>query len=64
MCTLFAGENSIIIVAGANMHMTEEDVNEAEELIKKADLVVCQGEISVEATKQALKLARKHKGIR
>lgn len=59
VCT---GENCIIIVAGANLKITQRDVEKAEELIKGSAVVVCQGEISMEATLTALKLARKHGG--
>ncbi|KAK3883855.1 hypothetical protein Pcinc_011852 [Petrolisthes cinctipes] len=55
-----SGENCIIIVAGANLKLTPRDVERAEEVIKGSDVVVCQGEISMEATLAALKLARKH----
>lgn len=55
-----SGENCIIIVAGANLKMTPEDVMLAEEIIKLSSVVVCQGEITMEATLTALTLARKH----
>ncbi|XP_076049148.1 ribokinase [Oratosquilla oratoria] len=54
------GENSIVIVAGANLKMTVDDVHEAEALLQEAKLVVCQGEISMEATLATLKSAQKH----
>ncbi|KAK7070441.1 hypothetical protein SK128_007711 [Halocaridina rubra] len=56
-----SGENCIIIVAGANLKMSVEDVAKAEEAIMHASVVVCQGEITMEATLAALKLARKYK---
>ncbi|XP_069181275.1 LOW QUALITY PROTEIN: ribokinase [Procambarus clarkii] len=55
-----AGENCIIIVAGANLKMTAADVQRAEKVIKESAVVVCQGEITTEATLAALTMARKH----
>ncbi|KAG0697397.1 Ribokinase [Chionoecetes opilio] len=56
-----AGENCIIIVAGANLKMTPGDVERAEAMIRGASVVVCQGEITPAATLTALRLARTHK---
>ena len=42
--------------------MTSNDIEDAEALIKNSKLVICQGEISEIATKQALKIAKKHNG--
>lgn len=55
-----AGENCIIIVAGANLKMTAANVEKAEPLIKESCVVVCQGEITMEATLAALTMARKY----
>lgn len=49
-------------MAGANLKITQRDVEKAEEVIKGSAVVVCQGEISMEATLAALKLARKQGG--
>jgi sugar/nucleoside kinase (ribokinase family) len=57
------GENAIVIVAGANAMLTEQDVLDAECLIKNSTVVVCQLEIRPSVTLAALKLARKHGGI-
>lgn len=54
------GENSIIVVQGANLKMTSSKVEESEEAIEKCSVLVCQGEITMEATLAALKMARKH----
>ncbi|KAF2368058.1 Ribokinase [Trinorchestia longiramus] len=54
------GENCIIIVPGANRLITVEDVDAASDVIKTAKVLVCQNEISFEATKAALILARKN----
>lgn len=56
-----SGENCIIIVAGANLKMTPADVLKAEDIIRNACVMVCQGEITMEATLTALTLARKFK---
>jgi len=52
------GNNSIIIVPGANMALTCEEVAEASEVIRGADVVVCQLEIPIEATKETFRLAK------
>lgn len=54
------GQNCIINIPGANRRITVEDVHNAEDLIKNAKVIVCQNEISEEATKAALILAKKH----
>lgn len=56
-----AGENCIVIVAGANLKMTPSDVEQAEGVIQGASVLVCQGEITPAATLAALRLAQKHK---
>lgn len=42
--------------------MTKEKVEAAESMIKSSSVLVCQGEITMEATLAALVMARKHKG--
>ncbi|KAK8391337.1 hypothetical protein O3P69_017147 [Scylla paramamosain] len=54
------GENCIIIVAGANLKLTSSNVEQAEDVIKDASVLVCQGEITPAATLTALRLARSH----
>lgn len=56
------GENCIIIVAGANLKMTKKEVEAAESMVKSSSVLVCQGEITMEATLAALVMARKHQG--
>lgn len=56
-----SGQNSIIIVAGANMHLSEADIAAAESIIKDAKVLICQLEISPASTLAALRLAKKHK---
>lgn len=52
-----------MIVSGANMSLSCEDVNRAEPLIANASVVVCQLEVTPGTTLAALKLAKKHGGI-
>ena len=42
--------------------MNEDDLNKAEEIIRKSKVLVCQLEIRSETVAAALKLARKHSG--
>lgn len=56
------GQNSIVIVSGANMLLSESDVMEAETVIKGCKVLLCQLEIANNTTLAALKLARKHNG--
>ena len=57
-----AGENSIVIVGGANLKLRSQDVLEAASLIAESKVVVCQLEVPLETTLQALRLAREHGG--
>jgi len=52
------GNNSIVIVPGANMTLTCAEVDEAAELIKSADALICQLEIPIECTKEAFRIAK------
>lgn len=58
----FPGQNAIVIVSGANLKLTETDVQRSEGLISSARVVVCQLEIKPDVTITALKLAKKHNG--
>ena len=66
MCPHFTrydtGENAIIVIPGANNHLTVEDVRNIESLIKSASVVMCQLEVQVATTLEALKLGKKHGG--
>jgi ribokinase len=53
-----AGENSIMVAAGANGAVTVEDVLAAESLMARADAVLCQLETPVAAAEQAFRIAR------
>lgn len=57
-----SGQNSIIVILGANLLLTEDDLNQAEEIIRQSKVVVCQLEIRQETVRRALELARKHQG--
>jgi len=54
------GENSIVIVAGANLLLSVDDVQRASMLISKSKVLVCQLETRPETSLAALKLARQN----
>lgn len=54
------GENSIVVVPGANARLTPADVDRAESLIRRAACVVMQLEIPLATVKHALGLCQKH----
>ena len=56
------GENSIVIISGANLLLTEDDVKAAKDIITSASVVVCQLEIKPEVTQAALSIAKKAGG--
>lgn len=53
-----SGENTIAIVPGANQAITKDDLTAAEGVIKQADILLCQCEVSMDVTRDALILAR------
>eukprot|EP00730_Choanoeca_flexa_P009701 TRINITY_DN12925_c0_g1_i1.p1 TRINITY_DN12925_c0_g1~~TRINITY_DN12925_c0_g1_i1.p1 ORF type:complete len:308 (+),score=53.17 TRINITY_DN12925_c0_g1_i1:51-974(+) len=55
-----SGQNSIVIVAGANNKITPTDINNAQDVLADAKVLLCQNEINPEATIAALTLAQKH----
>lgn len=57
------GENSIIVILGANLNMKQSDVDAAADVIAQADVLITQLEINYDITAYALKVA-KQKGIR
>ncbi|MEQ2207140.1 hypothetical protein XENOCAPTIV_007875, partial [Xenoophorus captivus] len=57
-----AGENAIVIVAGANMLLGEEELQQALPAIRKAKVLVCQLEITSQTSFQALQMAHDNKG--
>ncbi len=58
-----SGENSIVVVLGANLAVSTVDIDAAAAAIAQADVVVTQLEINYDATAYALKVA-KARGIR
>ena len=52
------GQNTIIIVGGANELLSPEDVNAARSVIESAQVLICQLEIPLETTLAALRMAR------
>lgn len=54
------GDNSIIVVPGANFAVTREVVARAEEAIKQANIVLLQLEIPLEAVTEAVRIANKY----
>ncbi len=57
---IVSGENTIIIVAGANNDLSPRDVEEAEVYIKKAKVVVFQFETPLKTTIRALEICTKY----
>ena len=51
-------ENCIVIVPGANAELSAADVRAAASVVQEADAVLCQLETPLEATLEALRLAR------
>lgn len=51
-----SGENQIVIVPGANGHLSKSDVDEAKQLIETADILIGQLETPFETTLEAFKL--------
>ena len=51
--------NSIIVVQGANSELTPDVLEQYEDLIKHAKLIVLQQEISLETNYKAIDLAEK-----
>jgi ribokinase len=52
------GQNSIVIVPGANNSLTPQDVRSARTAIAAAQLVICQIEIPLDATLEAFRVAK------
>ncbi|WP_338788299.1 ribokinase [Metabacillus sp. FJAT-53654] len=58
--TLSDGDNSIIIVSGANNFVTPEIVKQHEHIIAESDIVLLQLEVPLQSVIEAVQLARKH----
>lgn len=52
------GDNSIIVVSGANNKLTEKEIDTAEEVIKKSNIIIAQLETSEEMTLKAFVKAK------
>ncbi|WAR18888.1 RBSK-like protein [Mya arenaria] len=61
ICVDETGQNSIVIVPGANLLLSEADLAAAELVIAGSKVVVCQLEINPDVTLAALKMAKQHK---
>lgn len=59
ICVEESGQNSIVIVPGANLLLDEGDLQWAESLIQGSKVIVCQLEVAPQVTLAALKMARK-----
>lgn len=57
-----AGENAIVIVAGANLLMGDEELRQALPAVSRAKVLVCQLEINAQTSLQALRMAQENKG--
>ncbi|HYK72456.1 MAG TPA: ribokinase, partial [Pseudoneobacillus sp.] len=59
--TLSKGDNSIIVVPGANNHVTPEFIDKHEEMIAKSSMLLLQLEIPLESVMRATELAKKYR---
>jgi ribokinase len=55
-----AGENSIVVVPGANGRLTPEDVSDSEAAFQGARVLLVQLEVPIDAIVAAVRLARRH----
>lgn len=60
---IFTGENSIVIVSGANDILSFDDVVNAKSVMFSSSVCVCQLEINPEVTHFALSAAKKAGGV-
>ncbi|WP_188497896.1 ribokinase [Pullulanibacillus pueri] len=58
--TVHKGNNSIVVVPGANRELSVDHIQEAEALIKESDVVLLQLEIPIETVVRAAALAHQH----
>ncbi|KAJ9597603.1 hypothetical protein L9F63_011548, partial [Diploptera punctata] len=57
------GENTIVVVAGANNELSVQDMQDSAKVIEEASVIVFQFEIPIPTTIEALKLKKLGKGI-
>lgn len=55
-----SGENRIIVVPGANIDLTVEDIQALESVISQAEMVVIQLEMDLAMSEQAIAIAHRH----
>lgn len=55
--------NSIIVVSGSNMNLTNDEIHECENTIKDSDIVITQFETPIEAGIEAFKIAKANNKI-
>lgn len=58
--TLAEGDNHIIVVPGANYHVTADMIMKNEKIISEADTMLLQLEIPREAVEKAIEIGKKH----
>lgn len=52
------GDNSIVVIPGANFDFNKKDIQEKKEVIKSSDVLVCQLESPLEVIDEALSIAK------
>lgn len=57
------GNNSIIVVPGSNMDISDNDVDNVENVILNVDILVAQFEVPIEIVERAFKIAKKHNKV-
>lgn len=55
-----AGNNSIVVVPGANMNIKNSQIDYAKDIIKESKIIIAQFETPVEVTTKAFKLAKEN----
>lgn len=55
-----SGENIIVVAPGANAALNEKDIQDAEPVIKTADIILFQLEIPMRTVAEGIRLAKKH----
>jgi len=55
-----SGENIIVVAPGANAALNEKDIQDAEDVIKTAGIILFQLEIPIRTVAEGIKLAKKH----
>jgi ribokinase len=58
--TICNGDNQIMVIPGANYHVTPEFVEKHEDVIANSDILLLQLEIPLESVEKAVELAAKH----